>query len=137
MYLLDTNVVSETRKPRPHGAVLAWIASLPNEHLAISAVTIGELQRGVEVVRKHDPAKANEISIWIDRIDLAYTVIAPDASIFRLWAALMVGRASHAWEDALIAATARNRRLTVATRNIQDFQGLSVEIFDPFEFRPG
>lgn len=135
MYLLDTNVISETRKPRPHGAVLAWIGSLQPRQLAISAVTIGELQRGVERLRKHDGAKAQEIGAWIDRLSNRIEIIPPDGPIFRTWAALMKGRADHAWEDALIAATAQHHRLIVATRNLQDFRGLDVETFNPFQFK--
>lgn len=135
MYLLDTNVISETRKPRPDGAVLAWLASIPSDRLSLSAVTIGELQRAVERVRKHDPSKAEEIHAWIGNLSHAYEIVPPDGAVFRLWASLMVGRASHAWEDALIAATATNRGLTVATRNVQDFQGLAVELINPFEYK--
>ena len=61
MYLLDTNVVSELRRPRPDGAVLAWVETIPDEHLHLSAVTLGELQAGVEIARERDPAKAAEI----------------------------------------------------------------------------
>jgi hypothetical protein len=135
MYLLDTNVISETRKPRPHGAVLAWIASTPSDQLSLSAVTIGELQCGVERVRKYDMAKAAEINDWIDHLDKAFEIIAPDGPIFRGWAALMKSRANNAWEDALIAATARNRGMIVATRNLQDFNGLGIEVFNPFTFK--
>jgi predicted nucleic acid-binding protein len=61
LYLLDTNVVSELRKPRPHGAVVAWIDRTPDEDLYLSAVTLGELQAGVEITREQDPTKAAEI----------------------------------------------------------------------------
>lgn len=130
-------MISETRKPRPHGAILAWIASVPSDRLFISAVTIGELQRGVERVRKHDPSKGDEIHAWIGKLGDAYEIVASEAADFRLWAYLMVGRANHTWEDALIAATARNRGLTVATRNVQDFRGLDVEVINPFEYKNG
>ena len=61
MYLLDTNVVSELRRPRPHGAVLDWIASVPAEQLFVSAVTVGEIQAGIEITREQDEAKAEEL----------------------------------------------------------------------------
>ncbi len=67
-YLLDTNVVSELRKPRPHGAVLAWIDRLHADQIYLSAVTLGELQTGVELTRRQDPAKAAEIELWVDRL---------------------------------------------------------------------
>jgi predicted nucleic acid-binding protein len=61
MYLLDTNVVSELRKPRPHGAVLAWIKSVPDSALHLCAVTLGEIQAGIELTRERDAAKAASI----------------------------------------------------------------------------
>jgi len=139
MYLLDTNVISETRKPRPHGAILAWIGSLEPEQLALSAVTLGELQRGVERVRKQDAEKAEEIDAWIGKLSRSFEIIPVSGEIFRNWALLMKGRAPQAWEDVLIAATAQSHRLVVATRNVQDFAGLGVEIVNPFDFkaRPG
>jgi toxin FitB len=65
-YLLDTNVVSELRKPRPHGAVVAWVNGLHEEQLFLSAVTLGELQAGIERTRRQDPVKAREIELWAD-----------------------------------------------------------------------
>ena len=61
MYLLDTNVVSELRRPNPHGAVLAWIASVPAEQLFVSAVTVAEIQAGIEITREQDAPKAEEL----------------------------------------------------------------------------
>ena len=63
MYLLDTNVVSELRRPRPHGEVLEWIAGVPAEQLYISAVTVGEIQAGIEITREQDEAKAAEAGV--------------------------------------------------------------------------
>jgi len=131
MYLLDTNVVSELRKRKPHGAVLAWIQSVPDDQLFISALTLGELQAGAELTRKQDREKAEDIEAWIDQISEAYEVIPMDGSMFREWARLMEGRSDDLLEDAMIAATARVRRLTVATRNVRDFKGLSMEALNP------
>jgi toxin FitB len=135
MYLLDTNVVSELRKPKPHGAVLAWVQSVPDDELFISALTLGELQAGAERTRKQDREKAEDIEAWIDQISKTYEVIPMDASMFREWARLMEGRSDDLLEDAMIAATARVRGLTVATRNVRDFKGLAVEILNPFTAR--
>ena len=132
MYLLDTNVVSELRKPKPHGAVIAWIQSVPDDQLFISALTLGELQAGVERTRKRDQEKAAIIESWIDQIAEAYEVVPMDADMFREWARLMEGRSDQLLEDAMIAATARVRGLTVATRNVRDFKGLAVEVLNPF-----
>jgi predicted nucleic acid-binding protein len=132
MYLLDTNVVSELRKSKPHGAVIAWIQSVPDDQLFISALTLGELQAGVEHTRKRDHEKAMIIERWIDQIAEAYEVIPMDAEMFREWARLMEGRSDQLLEDAMIAATARVRGLIVATRNVRDFKGLAVEVLNPF-----
>jgi|ERR1700722_2312183 predicted nucleic acid-binding protein len=132
MYLLDTNVVSELRKPKPHGAVLAWIQSVPDDQLFISALTLGELQAGAERTRKQDREKAQDIEAWIDQLSEAYEVIPMDAAMFREWARLMAGRSDDLLEDTMIAATARVRGLTVATRNVRDFKGLAVEVLNPF-----
>jgi predicted nucleic acid-binding protein len=132
MYLLDTNVVSELRKSKPHGAVIAWIQSVPDDQLFISALTLGELQAGVERTRKRDQEKAAIIESWIDQIAEAYEVIPMNADMFREWARLIEGRSDQLLEDAMIAATARVRGLTVATRNVRDFKGLAVEVLNPF-----
>ena len=71
MYLLDTNVVSELRKPRPHGGVLAWIEAVADADLHISVVTLGEIQAGIEITREQDPAKAAEIEAWADQVAAA------------------------------------------------------------------
>jgi predicted nucleic acid-binding protein len=132
MYLLDTNVVSELRKTRPHGAVVEWIKGVPGQALFLSALTVGELQAGAELTRKQDPEKAVAIEAWIDQLAAAYEVIPMDASMFREWARLMVGKSDHLIEDAMIAATARVRGLVVATRNAHDFEMFRVEVFNPF-----
>ena len=133
-YLLDTNVVSELRKRKPHGAVLAWMDTLRPEQIFLSAVTIGELQAGAELTRKHDPAKAVEIENWLTVTEGTFPVIPMDSACFREWARLMAGKSSELIEDAMIAATARVHGLHVATRNERDFRELQVSAFNPFGF---
>jgi predicted nucleic acid-binding protein len=82
-FLLDTNVVSELRKPKPHGAVVAWLTTLREEQVFLSAVTLGELQAGIEVTRHQDPQKAEEIEAWIDQLEASYQILPMDAACFR------------------------------------------------------
>jgi toxin FitB len=132
MYLLDTNVVSELRKPKPHGAVLHWIAQVPDVDLHISAVTIGEIQSGIELTREQDEPKALELEQWLALVAASFNVIAMDAAAFRLWARLMHRASDTLYEDAMIAATARLHKLTVVTRNTGDFKGFGVTVLNPF-----
>lgn len=136
MYLLDTNVVSELRRPKPHGGVLAWIGAVAETDLYLSAVTVGEIQAGIELTREQDAAKAEELSAWLDQVALAYSVLPLDARCCREWARLMHRRSDTLIEDAMIAATARVHHLTVVTRNVADFKGFGVEVLNPFTVRP-
>ena len=134
MYLLDTNVVSELRKPKPHGAVLAWFEQLEDTQLHLCAVTIGEIQAGIEITREQDEAKAAEIQAWLDKVAASYNVLPMDAAAFRVWAQLMHRKSDTVYEDAMIAATAKLHGLTVVTRNVADFKNFGVPLLDPFKF---
>jgi predicted nucleic acid-binding protein len=133
MFLLDTNVVSETRKPKPHGGVMAWLDAQESNVLFISAMTIGELQRGVEVTREQDENKAAEIEAWLEQIVASGQMLALDAAVCREWARLMHGQSDTLADDAFIAATARVHGLTVVTRNERDFKALRVPTLNPFQ----
>ena len=133
MYLLDTNVVSELRRPRPHRAVLRWIADVQADQLYLSAVTIGEIQAGIEITREQDIAKAEELEAWLGKVLMSYSVLPMDAAAFREWARLMHKSSDTLIEDAMIAATAKVHGLTVVTRNVRDFTQLDVEVQNPFE----
>jgi predicted nucleic acid-binding protein len=132
MYLLDTNVVSELRKPRPHGAVLAWINAVDDADLHLSAATLGEIQAGIELTQDQDLDKAIEIERWLDQLAGAYNILPMDAAVFRQWAKLMHRQSDTLYEDAMIAATARVHRLTVVTRNVTDFKSFGVKLLNPF-----
>ena len=134
-YLIDTNVISEVRKKKPHGGVLAWLESLEVGQGFFSAVTFGEIQKGIEITRRLDPAKANEIEVWAGNLERASQVFAMDAPCFREYARLIHGHSSVLSEDAMIAATARVHGLTVATRNERDFEHYSIAVFNPFRYR--
>jgi len=133
-YLLDTNIVSELRKRKPHGAVLAWMDTLRPEQISLSAVTIGDLQAGAELTRKIDPAKAAEIENWLTVTEGTFPVIPMDSACFREWARLKAGKSSELIEEAMIVATARVHGLDVATRNEKDFGQFQVTVFNPFGF---
>lgn len=133
MYLLDTNVVSELRKPRPHGAVLAWLQGVADSELYLSAVTVGEIQSGIELTREQDPVKAIEIERWLELLAASYNVLPMDAATFREWGRLTHRQSDTLLEDAMIAATARQHGLTVVTRNVADFRGFGVAVLDPFK----
>ena len=137
MYLLDTNVISELRRLKPHGAVLAWLESVADSDLHISAVSLGEIQAGIELTRDQDAAKAAEIEAWADLMAGSYNVLPMDAATFRLWAKLMHRRSDTLYEDAMIAASAIRHQLKVVTRNVKDFSDFGVQIFNPFEFAGG
>lgn len=134
MYLLDTNVVSELRKPRPHGAVVAWLQSVDDTHLHLATVTLGEIQAGIELTREQDAAKAREIEGWLDLVTESCNVLPMDGPAIRCWAKFMHRKSDTLYEDAMIAAIAKVNGLTVATRNVADFAAFGIEVFNPFEF---
>ena len=132
MYLLDTNIVSELRKPRPHGGVMAWLKSTADADLHLSVVTLGEIQAGVEVTREQDADKARQIEDWLELVAQSYNVLPMDGATFRAWAKLMHRQSDTLYEDAMIAATAAVHNLTVVTRDIADFARFDVRLLNPF-----
>ncbi|HEY4905314.1 MAG TPA: type II toxin-antitoxin system VapC family toxin [Candidatus Sulfotelmatobacter sp.] len=134
-YLLDTNVVSELRKTKPHGAVLAWLDTLRPEQIFLSSFTLGEMQAGVEKTRQQDKIKALQIESWLEEVESLFSFLPADAACFRERARLMKHQPDSLRDDAIVAATACIHGLTVATRNEKDFQRLGVEVFNPFKFK--
>jgi len=132
MYLLDTNVVSELRKAKPHGGVVQWIQNAAEADLHISAVTIGEIQAGIEVTREQDEAKASEIEQWLDLVATSFNVAPMDAAAFRMWARLMHRSSDTLYEDAMIAAIAVVHNYTLVTRNVADFKHFGIRVVNPF-----
>ena len=132
MYLVDTNVVSEFRKPRPDRFAVAWLRRVSNRDLFLSAVTVGELQAGVEKLRLSDASRAEDIESWVDQVASLWNVLPMDIKAFRHWAFLMRNQPDEIIADAMIAATAHIHGLTVVTRNLRDFVPLGVPTLDPF-----
>jgi len=137
MYLLDTNLVSELRKARTGKAdpgVLTWAAGLPADAQFLSVITVLELELGVRLRERRDPAQGTLLRTWLERqvIDgFAGRIIAVDTEIARCCAALQVPD-PRPDRDTLIAATALIRGLTVATRNTRDFAGTGVALHNPW-----
>lgn len=135
MFLLNTNIVSELRKPKPHGGVIAWDSAQAASSLYLSVMTIAELQRSVEMTREQNRDKADHIESWLEQLTFTGQVLPMDAAVSREWAKLMHRRSDALAEDAFIAATARVHRLVVVTRNLRDFKTLGVEMLNPFDWK--
>jgi predicted nucleic acid-binding protein len=131
-FLLDTNVVSELRKPHPHQAVLSWFAGQRASNLFVPAIVLAELQRGVELRRLQDEAHAALLDAYVDEVATRFQVISMSGPTFRRWAKLMLRRPAEVANDAIIAATALERGLTVVTRNVRDFEALGMTVLNPF-----
>lgn len=133
MYLLDTMVLSELRKRDRHPGVVQWLHGRSAGDLFLSAVTIGEIERGIGRQRARDPAFAEALVSWLDRtIEMHGDRILPiDTRIARRWGSLSA-RLGHDGADLLIAATALEHGLTVVTRNVRHFEPTGVAVLDPF-----
>jgi predicted nucleic acid-binding protein len=133
-YLLDTNVISELRKgERANAAVRAWFEGLADEEIFISVLTVGEIRRGIESIRRRDPDSAAALDGWLARVVEAHRdrIIQIDRAVAEEWARLNVPDPLPV-VDGLLAATAKVAGLTLATRNVADIEGTGVAIFNPF-----
>lgn len=88
-YLLDTNVVSEVRRIRPHKGVMNWMAATSQDELFFSAVSLGELQAGLEAARRTDESKAKGIEVWVGNISATFEVLPMNGEMLREWAKLI------------------------------------------------
>ena len=135
MYLLDTNVISELRKPQADKNVVAWARTVISPRMFISAITLKELETGVLRMERRDPAQGKILRTWLKR----HVMPAFDARILPVDAAVALRCArihvpDQANEsDALIAATALVHGLTVVTRNVADFESSGVALINPWE----
>lgn len=138
MYLLDTNVLSELRKPRRNPHVVTWMASVPADSLYLSVITIGEIAKGISKQRRtateEAVAHADALQAWLEGLLAHYAgrIIEVDVAIATRWGRLCDARPQFP-TDMLLAATALDRGLTVSTRNVHHFQGSGVSVVDPFK----
>lgn len=133
-YLFDTNVVSELRKgARADSNVSAWFAELADEDIFLSVLTIGEIRRGIESVRRRDPDAAASLDSWLTRLSEAYEgrILPVDRSIADEWGRMNVPDPLPVI-DGLLAATAKVLGLTLVTRNVADVRGTGADLLDPF-----
>ena len=132
MYLLDTNVVSELRRPRPDAAVVEWVAGTPDRQF-LSVVVIGELTRGVELLRRTDLHQGQALTEWLTALihDFADSILPVTVQVAVAWGRLAARRPLPTG-DGLIAATALVHDLTLVTRNVRDFEGTGVQLLNPF-----
>lgn len=112
--------------------MVAWLKSISADAIFVSAVTIGELQIGVENIRERDPERATLVELWVDSVAANYNVLPMDVPGFRRWAQLIRGQPRELIAAAMIAATAVVHNLTVVTRNVRDFARFDVAVINPF-----
>lgn len=132
-YLLDTNVVSELRRKRPDPSVLRWYDGVRSDELFLSVLVVGELRRGVELLRRKDHDAAEAIDAWLGELSTRFRdrILPVSQEVADQWGRLGVPDPLPA-VDALMAATALVHGLTLVTRNVGDFELSGVQLVDPF-----
>lgn len=136
-YLLDTNVVSELARSRPEPAVADWFAGVSDEALYLSVLTLGELRKGVELLRQG--AKRERLRLWLETdvpTWFGHRLLPVDAAVADRWGRLLAAaRRTHSTTDSLIAATALQHDLRLVTRNVADFDFAGLEVVNPWGTR--
>ena len=133
-YLLDTNVISEARKPRGDDRVKRWISSVPVEDLFLSVLTLGEVRRGIGLLEGRDPVQAEVYEAWLATVlrDYADRIIPVDAETAEEWGSMNVPSPVPV-VDGLMAATAKVRNMTFVTRNTSDVARTGARLLNPFD----
>jgi predicted nucleic acid-binding protein len=134
-YLIDTNIISEIRKrDRCDARVAAWYASIDDEGIYLSVLVLGEIRRGIERVRRSDPAQARALENWLNELTKSFAdrILPVDQPVADTWGRMDAERPLSTI-DALLAATAKVNGMTLVTRNSSDVVGLGVPVLNPFE----
>jgi len=134
-FLIDTNIISEIRKKaRCERNVAAWYASIGDGDLYLSVLVTGEIRKGVELARRHDPAKAAALERWLTDVEAAFgeRVLTIDRAVTDEWGRMSAHRPIPVI-DGLLAATAKVHRMIFVTRDDADVTGLGAEILNPFK----
>jgi predicted nucleic acid-binding protein len=133
-YLLDTNVLSETRKKKAAERVMAFLAGAESSALYVSVLTLGELRKGVALKRRTDPNAAKRLAGWVDGLELSFAdrILGIDAATARLWGDWSAERPRPV-VDTLLAATASVHKLILVTRNTSDVRDLKIQVIDPWK----
>jgi toxin FitB len=133
-FLLDTNVISEARKPAPDSNVRAWLASVPEGDLYLSVLVVGEIRQGIERLRRRDPARAAPYENWLSALlhGFADRLVPMTADVCEEWGRLNVPDPLPV-VDGLMAASAKVRDWTFVTRNVADLGRTNVRLLNPFD----
>jgi predicted nucleic acid-binding protein len=137
-FLIDTNIISEVRKgSRCDTNVAAWYASINDTDLYLSVLVMGEIRKGIELVRSRDAAKAETLEAWLNAVDLAFgdRILPFDRAASDEWGRMSALRPIPVI-DGLLAATAKINRMTLVTRNEKDVAGLGAKWLNPFSDAP-
>ena len=131
MYLVDTDVLSALRRRDRNPAIVSWVESQRMADLYISVITVGEIERGIEQQQRHNPDFARDLSVWLDRMLDWYgdRILPIGTATARRWGQLVAAIGNES-SDLLIAATALEHGLTVATRNVRHFEPTGVPVVD-------
>lgn len=134
MFLLDTDVVSLLRRPDRHPSPARWLRAQRARDIFISVITLAEMERGLALQKRRNPAFANDLSAWMEQAmaNFADRIIGVDMAVARLWGR-MSGDIGHFNVDLLIAATAKVHGLTVVTRNVRHFEPTGARVLNPFQ----
>ncbi len=133
-YLLDTNVLSETRRKKSDEGVIAFLKATDASVLYLSVLSIGELRKGIALKRRTDPAAAKALATWVDGLEFGFAdrILPIGASTARLWGDWS-GDRPRPVIDTLLAATAAEHKLIFVTRNTRDVKGLPVNVHNPWD----